>query len=73
MSDEDKRARNRYFALALIRLVSAAGGVLGLILIGRASTTAPRLLGGALVLAALAVIAIVPRSLVRRWRTPPGP
>jgi len=73
MSDEDKRARNRYFALALIRLVSAAGGVLGLILIGRASTTAPRLLGGALVLAALAVIAIVPRSLARRWRAPPGP
>jgi len=73
MSDEDKRARNRYLALAVIRLVAAAGGVFGLVLLGRATTTAPRLLGGALVLAALAVIAIVPRSLARRWRTPPAP
>jgi ABC-type proline/glycine betaine transport system permease subunit len=72
MSKDNTRARNRYFALAAIRLVGAAGGVFGLVLLGRATTTAPRVLGGALVLAALAVIAIVPRSLARRWRTPPS-
>lgn len=73
MSDDETRARNRYFALAAIRLVSAAGGVFGLLLLGRAHSTAPRVLGAAIVLSALAVIAIVPRSLARRWRTPPKP
>ena len=68
---DDNQARNRYFALAMVRLAGACGGVFGLVLLGRATTTGPRLLGAAIVLAALAMIAIVPRSLARRWRAPP--
>jgi hypothetical protein len=68
MSDS---ARNRYFVMVAVRLAGTAGAVLGLLLLGRASDTATRLLGVAIVLAALAMIAIVPRSLARRWRTPP--
>lgn len=70
MSD-DRTARNRYFMIVGARLAGVAGAVLGLVLIGRAQTTEPKVVGTALVLAALLMIAIVPRALARRWRTPP--
>ena len=65
-------ARGRYFVLALSRLATAAGAVFGVVLLGRATTLAPKLLGVAIVVSALAVMAIVPRYLARRWRTPPA-
>jgi hypothetical protein len=71
VSDDDARARNRYFVLAAVRLIGAAGAVFGLVLLGRAVDLPTRLLGAAIVLSALAMIAIVPRSLAARWRTPP--
>jgi hypothetical protein len=71
MNDDDSRARNRYFSLVAVRLIGTAGAVFGLILLGRADDTPTRLIGAALVLAALAMIALVPRSLAHRWRTPP--
>lgn len=71
MTDPDTIARNRYFALAGTRLAGAAGAILGLVLIARAHATLPKAIGTALVLSALLMIAIVPRSLARRWRTPP--
>lgn len=70
MSD-DRIARNRYFTLVGARLAGMGGAVLGLVLIGRAQTTEPKVVGTALVLTALLMIAIVPRALARRWRTPP--
>lgn len=70
MSD-DRTARNRYFMIVGARLAGVAGAVLGLVLIGRAQTTEPKVVGTALVLTALMMIAIVPRALARRWRTPP--
>ena len=70
MSD-DRTARNRYFTIVGARLAGVAGAVLGLVLIGRAQTTEPKVVGTALVLTALLMIAIVPRALARRWRTPP--
>ena len=72
MSDPDATARNRYFALAGTRLAGVAGALLGLVLIARADTLAPKLIGTALVLSAMLMIAIVPRALARRWRSPPG-
>lgn len=72
MTDPDTNSRNRYFALAGMRLLGAAGAILGLILIARAHAMLPKAIGTALVLAALLMIAIVPRALARRWRTPPG-
>jgi len=71
VSDDDARPRNRYFVLVAVRLVGAAGAVFGLVLLGRAVDLPTRLLGAAIVLSALAMIAIVPRSLAARWRTPP--
>ena len=73
MTDPDNRARNRYLAMVLSRLIGVAGGLFGLILLGRATTTVERGLGAAIVLAAVAVMAILPRALARRWRTPPQP
>lgn len=72
MTDPETLARNRYFAIVATRIAGSAGAVLGLILIARAATAGPKVLGTALVLSALLMIAIVPRALARRWRTPPG-
>jgi uncharacterized membrane protein YfcA len=70
MSDE-RLARQRYFTIVAARLAGVAGAVLGLVLVGRAPDLLTRIIGIALVLSALVVIATVPRSLARRWRTPP--
>lgn len=64
-------ARNRWLAIVATRLVGTAGAVFGVVLLGRAETLGPKVLGFAIVLAALAMMAIVPRSLARKWRTPP--
>lgn len=53
------------------RLAATAGAVLGLILIARADAVVPKIIGTALVLSALFMMAVVPRALARRWRTPP--
>ena len=63
-------ARGRYFVMALSRIIAAAGAVLGVVLVGRSAETGPKILGIAIVLAALLVMAIVPRHLAQRWRTP---
>ncbi|HVF95125.1 MAG TPA: hypothetical protein VM900_12500 [Sphingomonas sp.] len=73
MTDDDARARGRYFTMAATRLAGVAGAILGLVLVARATTMPLKLLGTALVLSALLMIAIVPRALARRWRTPPQP
>lgn len=67
----DDRAIRRYFVMTGVRIAGVAGAVFGLILVGRATTLEPKVVGTALVIAALVMIAIVPRSLARRWRTPP--
>jgi lysylphosphatidylglycerol synthetase-like protein (DUF2156 family) len=63
--------RNRWLALVGSRLAGVAGALLGLVLVGRAVTDGQRVLGAAIVLSALVMIAIVPAALARRWRTPP--
>ncbi len=71
MSDSDTAAR-RYFAIVGTRLAGSGGAVLGVALIARSDAVMPKVIGTALVLSALAMIALVPRALARRWRTPPG-
>ncbi|MBM7407332.1 putative membrane-bound spermidine synthase [Sphingomonas sp. JUb134] len=66
-------ARNRWLVLVLVRIVASAGAVLGLMLLTRAAEWPPKLLGVAIVLCALYVMAVVPRALAHRWRTPPKP
>jgi hypothetical protein len=63
-------ARNRYFAIVAIRLIGTAGAIFGLVLLGRATATVPRVIGIGIVLSAVLMNALVPRALARRWRTP---
>jgi hypothetical protein len=70
MSVPEAVARRRWLVLVGIRLAGVAGAVLGLVLAARAHAVGPKLVGIALVLAALAMIAIVPASLAHRWRSP---
>ncbi|MBN8841588.1 MAG: hypothetical protein J0I25_15490 [Sphingomonadales bacterium] len=64
-------AKTRWFYLTLARLAGSGGAVLGVLLLARGETTWHKLLGGAIIVSAFAMMAIVPRSLARRWRTPP--
>lgn len=66
-------APRRWLLLTLTRLAGVAGAVFGLVLVGRATEWAPKLIGIGIVLSALLMMATVPRSLARRWRTPPVP
>lgn len=70
MSD-DAVALRRWLVLTLVRLAGSVGAVFALVLIARAHTLGPKLLGVAIVMSALLMIALVPRALARRWRTPP--
>lgn len=65
----DTQARNRWFAIVAARIAATAGAVLGLVLIARALDWPTKLLGIAIVLAALYVMAVVPKALASRWRS----
>jgi hypothetical protein len=70
MTDEDARARTRYFMMIGVRIAGVAGAILGLMLLARATDMPTKMLGFGIVLSALMMIATVPRALARRWRTP---
>ncbi|WP_109807621.1 hypothetical protein [Sphingosinithalassobacter portus] len=72
MTESDKLARNRYFMMAGVNILAVAGAVFGLILAGRATSWELTVLGGAILLSGLYVMAVVPRAMARRWRTPPA-
>ena len=71
MTEPEHIARNRYFLMTGSRLIGVAGALLGLVLIGRAVAVEQKVIGVALVLAAMMFMAVVPSALARRWRTPP--
>lgn len=71
MADPDTLARNRYLAIVASRLVAAAGAVFGLVLLSRGISVGQKILGTAIVISAMIVMAVVPAALARRWRTPP--
>lgn len=73
MTEADRLARKRFFLMTGTNLAAVAGAVLGLLILGRAETTGQSALGIALVLSALYVMAVVPRALARRWKTPEQP
>ncbi|UZK67627.1 hypothetical protein [Sphingomonas sp. M1-B02] len=70
MTDEEKLARKRYYMMAGVNLLATAGAVLGLVIAGRSQTTEYTVLGCAVILSSLYMMAVVPRALARRWRTP---
>ncbi|PCD01829.1 hypothetical protein COC42_16305 [Sphingomonas spermidinifaciens] len=59
--------------MTLARIVPVAGALFGLVIMGRATQLPQQILGLAIVLAALWVMATLPRALARKWRTPPAP
>ena len=67
------QARRRWLAIVASRIAGSLGAVFGLVLAVRAPDWPTKVLGVAITLSALAVIAIVPASLAHRWRTPPQP
>jgi hypothetical protein len=71
MTPAEALARLRWFTIVAARLAGFAGVMFGLVLVARAGAFAPKLLGVAIVLSAMAVIAVVPPALAHRWRTPP--
>lgn len=70
-SEADTVARNRYYMMAGVNLLAAMGAVLGLVIAGRSHSWELTVLGGAIVLSSLYFMAVVPRAMARRWRTPP--
>ncbi|WP_262504026.1 MULTISPECIES: hypothetical protein [unclassified Sphingosinithalassobacter] len=70
MIDPEVQARNRYFMMVGVQMLATAGAVFGLVLAGRSTQWETTVLGGAIVLMGLYVIAVVPRAMARRWRTP---
>ena len=73
MTPDDALARRRWLAMVGSRIVGSLGAVFGLVLAARSHDWPVKVLGVAITLSALAVIAIVPASLAQRWRTPPQP
>ena len=73
MSPDDARAFRRWLAIQAARLAGFAGAMFGLVLLARAEAFGARVLGIAIVLSALLMIATVPPALAHRWRTPEEP
>lgn len=71
MSPEDALARRRYYSMVGVNLIATAGAIFGLVIAGRGNDWYTTLLGGAIIISALWVMAVVPRAMARRWRTPP--
>ena len=70
MSVSDGEAKRRWAIITVVRIAGAAGAVMGVILLARAPTLPPRVIGGAWTLASLWMMGIVPAALARKWRTP---
>ena len=65
----ESQARTRWFTIVATRIAATAGAVLGLLLVGRAHDWPTKALGVGIVLAALYMMAVVPRALAHRWRS----
>ena len=70
MTDPAAQARNRWFIMAGIRILAAAGAVFAVVLAARATNWQLQALAGAIILSALYMGWAVPASLAHRWRTP---
>lgn len=69
MTENEAQARQRFFALSLIRLASTAMVVVGLLILAN-KLAAPRALGAVLAILGLLELVLLPRFLVSRWKTP---
>lgn len=63
-------ARNRFMLIQLARFGGVALAMLGLVLSQRLATTPETVAAVAVILIGLAITALLPRALARRWRSP---
>ena len=70
MTGEVDPARGRYFTIALSRMAGVCVALVGLVIMGRAIAYEWRLAGLSITLLGLVLMALVPRALARRWRSP---
>lgn len=70
MTEAERLARKRYYIIVAVNMIGTAGAVLGLLIAGRAQHYGMTIFGGAVLLSSLYFMAVVPRSLARRWKTP---
>ena len=70
MTDAERLAMKRYYAIMAVNLLATAGAVFGLVLAGRLDNTVQTVLGGLILLSAMYLMAVVPRAMARRWKTP---
>ena len=68
---KDAQARNRFFALGLLRVAGAVMVMFGIVIASGRWEPLPIALGYALVVLGFLDLALLPRFLARRWRTPP--
>lgn len=66
----DDPARNRFFAIALLRLSGALLVMFGLVIAAGRFESLPRFAGIVMVVVGAVDFALVPVLLARRWRTP---
>ena len=66
----DTQSRNRWLIISAVRIAAIAGAVFAVVLIARAPTWPPKVLGVAIVLSAIYMSWAIPASLAHRWRTP---
>lgn len=70
MTEDEQLARKRYYMIVALNMLGTAGAVLGLLVAGRAQNYWVTVFGGAILLSSLYFMAVVPRYLARRWKTP---
>lgn len=70
MTDPDTLARNRFFAMSLLRIAGALLIIAGLVIAAGRFEAMPKAAGVVLVLVGALDFALVPMWLARRWRTP---
>ncbi|MBB4841099.1 hypothetical protein HNP52_004196 [Sphingomonas kyeonggiensis] len=70
MTEAEQLARKRYYMIVALNMLGTAGAVLGLLIAGRAHNYGVTVFGGAILLASLYFMAVVPRYFARRWKTP---
>lgn len=69
----EAQARTRYFVMTFARIGGAAMAFFGIVISAGRFESIPPAVGYVLVIAGLIDIAVVPRMLARKWRTPPAP
>jgi hypothetical protein len=70
MTPAEKLAMKRYYLIVALNMLGTAGAVLGLLIAGRAHDYYVTVFGGAVLLASLYFMAVVPRYFARRWKSP---